>query len=436
MKIYVDVTETVIFRLNTGIQRVVREVVRSSESVGARLGVKVVPVVATSSKFYVLENLTPLFDLTASPSNVQRVGRIVKSIPYLWSKVKAIPQLSKIVVGMAHKAKTRLSLRAYIAAKPISPEEGDMILLLDSFWGTGEALRSIERYRKNNVSVYAVLYDVIPFTHPQYCDETLVREFNRLFFLAFGEVDGGIAISASVADDAKKLFLTKDGIASGLPIDFFYLGAKFSNHLSQSLTSDISWPDGIWGRDPVFMMVGTIEPRKGHKFVFEAFERRWRQGRTEKLLIVGKIGWKTEELISSIKQSPFYGSLLFMVNDASDAQLQDAYSQAYACIMASYVEGFGLPVIEALQKGMPVICSNIPVFKEIADKNAVFFELNDYVSFDQAIENLRESYDSIRKGLENFHWLSWEESTEQLLRKVCAMNEAHTKGSVKELLIN
>lgn len=91
--------------------------------------------------------------------------------------------------------------------------------------------------------------------------------------------------------------------------------------------------------------------------------------------------------------------------------------------MASYAEGFGLPIIEAQQQGVPVIASDIPVFREIAGNDAEFFSLGDVASFNKAIDTLQKNYKTTKAKLENYKWLTWEESTEQLLRKVIELSQ-------------
>lgn len=432
MKIYVDVSETVSNQLRTGIQRVVREVVAHSETVGKKLGVEVVPVVAKGKYFYKLTNLDPLLNLPPLSIPTAEVGlpahrplmirvakRILKCIPF------AYPLAIKLLLIFR-----QTEIVSYCSRQPIRVENGDVLLLLDSFWSGGNALKVAAKIHKNNGGVYVVIYDVTPITHSQYHDAELVTTFAKAFFTSLELSDGVIAISNAVANEIKTVMVEKsEELSSTLAVDYFHLGADFSEKVVHETLHTDNWPHGLWGSSAVFLMVGTIEPRKGYEFVLDAFEHRWREGSTEKLLILGKVGWKTEALINRIINSPYYGVQLFMVNQATDNDLKEAYQRAYACIMASYAEGFGLPIIEALQQGVPVIASDIPVFREIAGNDAEFFSLGDVASFNKAIGTLQENYKSSKAKLESFKWLTWEESTEQLLRKVTEM--ALHSGKVK-----
>ncbi|MEM8119924.1 glycosyltransferase, partial [Morganella morganii] len=99
---------------------------------------------------------------------------------------------------------------------------------------------------------------------------------------------------------------------------------------------------------PVFLMVSTIEPRKNHGYLLDAFERAWAQGSQARLCIAGRIGWKCEALVERVRQHPELNKRLFMFNDLSDKSLEYAYSHAASLVFPSYVEGFGLPLVEAM----------------------------------------------------------------------------------------
>ena len=127
------------------------------------------------------------------------------------------------------------------------------------------------------------------------------------------------------------------------------------------------------GDGKIFLMVGTIEPRKGHALVLDTFEQLWAQGSNDKLCIVGKPGWNMDTFMLRLRTHPEAGNRLLLLDHASDAVLQEAYRRSDALIQASAGEGFGLPLIEAGQHGKPVLCSDIPVFHEVGGDHALYF---------------------------------------------------------------
>jgi hypothetical protein len=122
-------------------------------------------------------------------------------------------------------------------------------------------------------------------------------------------------------------------------------------------------------KDPYVLMVGTVEPRKNHRLLLDAFEAKDAQGRTLydrgiRLVIAGKWGWDVEELRSRIEHSGYLHKGLVFVERAADQELQALYGSARLCAVPSYAEGFGLPIVEALSHGVPVVTGTHPVLRE------------------------------------------------------------------------
>jgi alpha-1,2-rhamnosyltransferase len=126
-----------------------------------------------------------------------------------------------------------------------------------------------------------------------------------------------------------------------------------------------------------YMMVGTIEPRKGYDTAYDAFCSLWDAGEAPGLVVIGRSGWECDGLLERMKNDARLGKRLWIYHDANDNELVFLYRHAQALIFASRIEGFGLPLVEAMQHGLAVIASDIPVFREIADGYANFFATGD-----------------------------------------------------------
>jgi len=173
----------------------------------------------------------------------------------------------------------------------------------------------------------------------------------------------------------------------------------------------------------IFLVVGSIEPRKNHTFILDAFERFWDAGGRGTLLIVGAHGWKNEAFLDRVKHHPKNGGELILLRSANDADLNFAYQNASALVIASQVEGFGLPIVESFQYGLPVLCSDIPVFREIADGKATFFDLSDPDHLERALtEHCRTHYAADRAHRVPRPYLSWEQSTQQFYDEITKIN--------------
>jgi len=322
MKIYINVTETFSNKLKTGIQRVVREVITHSEGVAGRLDVEVVPVVIHGKNFYRLENLELLLkpdaseNIQSSSHSINAESTVVRVAKYVLNILKRMPFAYHIAIELIIWLRSRRKDPAIYSDKSyIKIEQSDVVLLLDSFWCSTLTLNAAKESRKHGATVITVIYDVIPINYSHYCEDVILSSFAKAFSKALTISDGIITISKAVLDDVKSLTADKyPHFQSTLLFDYFYLGADFSKTISPDANNSNVWPEGLWEVESVFLMVGTIEPRKGHAFILDAFEQRWKAGKTGNLLILGKDGWKTDTLIQRIVNSAYFGSKLFMLN--------------------------------------------------------------------------------------------------------------------------
>ena len=111
--------------------------------------------------------------------------------------------------------------------------------------------------------------------------------------------------------------------------------------------------------EPYFVALGTIEPRKNHRLLLDV----WRQLGAEapRLVVVGQRGWLCEDVVEALHQQQ---ATVLWKEHCSDAELAAWLRHARALLMPSHVEGYGLPVAEALAAGVPVIASELAVFRD------------------------------------------------------------------------
>ena len=119
---------------------------------------------------------------------------------------------------------------------------------------------------------------------------------------------------------------------------------------------------------PYFVMLGTIEPRKNHWLVLQL----WRQlierlgQAAPRLVIIGQRGWECENVVDLLERCEPLKGFVFEHSVCSDAELASWLHPAQALLFPSFTEGYGMPLVEALAIGLPVIASDLPVFREIA----------------------------------------------------------------------
>jgi len=167
-------------------------------------------------------------------------------------------------------------------------------------------------------------------------------------------------------------------------------------------------------------MVGTIEPRKGHEQTLSTFEILCAEGLEVNLVIVGKRGWLVENLVSH----SMLGKRLFWLEGISDEYLEKVYATSTCLIAASEGEGFGLPLIEAAQKSLPIIARDLPVFREVAGEHAFYFNGIQPENLAHAIKTWLElSAHGKAPSSEGIPWLTWKESTKSLLDIITGIDQ-------------
>jgi len=227
-----------------------------------------------------------------------------------------------------------------------------------------------------------------------------------------------ICISAAVANEMQTwLNQHPEKCGGNKPaVTSFHLGADIDNSLpSRGLPDDAPQLLECLAQKPSFLMVSTIEPRKGHNQALAAFESLWAQGVDINLVIIGKRGWLVDELVMRLENHPEKGSRLFWLEGISDEYLEKVYSTATCLIAASEGEGFGLPLIEAAQHHLPMIIRDLPVFREIAGEHAFYFQGMTAAELADAIQAWLELHKHGKHPTSaTMPWLTWEQSAEQL----------------------
>lgn len=251
---------------------------------------------------------------------------------------------------------------------------GDQYVALDlnPNWQPGH-LAFHQRLRCLGIPVRFVVYDLLPVLMPQHFpDQAAVAHHHWLTAVAAG--DGAICISRAVADELFD-WLQHYGSQNHRPfrIDWFHLGSDLESSKPSPGVAEVDLRMLAQCGDTTLLMVGTVEPRKRHELVLDAFELLWHEGSELKLLVIGKAGWSVSALIHRMRAHPEAGQRLIWIEQASDELLQHAYRRCKGLIVASDGEGFGLNLVEAARAGLPILARDIPVFHEVAGSSATYF---------------------------------------------------------------
>ena len=417
----------------TGIQRVVRNIVYEAELVAPKLGHECVNVRFDGRGFELIA-----LKNTAQPATIgarifaqgttfyRKIKFLLPTIvhEYILKVVAAAQRLSQLTKDPQQIFKSHI--RSYDARNQIvGKHTKPILLLLDSTWDM-RVWKQVDEFKATGGHVSAVLYDLIPFTHPETVEKHTRKAHTIWWSAAPLHLDSVICISKTV----RKQFIEWQDTTplarriSSTHVDYFYLGSDLRNGANNSA-------DAVTNADSVnyglfFLVVGSIEPRKNHTTILDAFELLWLGDCPANLVIVGSHGWMSEDFLARVMSHPMRAKRLFLLRRATDAQLALLYKDTLGLVIASVAEGFGLPIVEAFKHGTQVICSDIPVFREVAGECAAYFEATNPATLAaELLEIYRTPASQLKKGLPKAPaWLTWEESTSCLLGKLSEAQNA------------
>jgi glycosyltransferase involved in cell wall biosynthesis len=305
----------------------------------------------------------------------------------------------------------------------VSFNQGDILFCADLISGL-VARPDVQYYyqtlKRDGIKVYFQVYDLLPMTRPEWFPQG-AQDNHTGWCHAVAQSNGAFCISKAVADDLSQWIATTADVSEQPEIiSHFHLGADIDTSApTTGLPDNAAVTLNQIQASTSFLMVGTIEPRKGHAQTLAAFEQLWQLGVDASLVIVGKAGWLVDKFIKQLQQHKELNKRLFWLESISDEYLEKVYASCACLIAASENEGFGLPLIEAAQHKMPIIARKTPVFKEVAQSYVYYFDGMQAEALADAIQDwlkLLEN-DDIPKS-DSMPWLTWQQSTEQLIDKM------------------
>lgn len=178
--------------------------------------------------------------------------------------------------------------------------------------------------------------------------------------------------------------------------------------------------------EPYFIFVGAIHPRKNVLHLLQAFERfKWSSGSCHKLILVGRKAWMTEDLDRYLASMSHRSSVIWMPYLAAN-DLADAVAAASALICPSYLEGFGVPVLEALMCDVPVIISNRFSLPEVGGPGAYLVDPDSPEQISYAMETVLKDPDlphRIELGRSHRTKFDWDKSAEVIAKIIFQKDE-------------
>ncbi|WP_429948487.1 glycosyltransferase family 4 protein [Comamonas sediminis] len=304
---------------------------------------------------------------------------------------------------------------------PVAFYNGDIFIGLDlQSDDVPKRITYFEQMRAWGVATYFVVYDLLPVQLPE-CFPEGAAEGHARWLAVIARSNGAMCISRAVADDLELYLQAQiEPPHTSFCIDWFHLGADIQESVpSTGMPAGAIEVIARIKRAPSFLMVGTVEPRKGHEQALDALDILWNSGLDVQLVIVGKAGWKTKALIDRITSHSEYNQRLFWFQGISDEYLEYLYRDCSVLLAASIGEGFGLPLIEAAQRGLPIIARDIPVFREVAGQCAYYFQGTSSANLAHKLTIWLEMYgNGLHPSSAQMPWLTWRQSADQLFQKI------------------
>lgn len=287
----------------------------------------------------------------------------------------------------------------------LTPAPGDALVLLDGHWRP-ELWPAALAFQRLGGSLIPGVHDLIALDHPDTCDPLTAARLRAWLSRAAQHADAFACVSRATADRLQNhLDSTRTKPAGPRPILVTPPGCD-------PPTSAPSAPRPQTSVAPKrLLIVGALEPRKNHAVLCDACEHLWDEGHDLQLTVVGRPGWRCDAITDRLQSLLHAGRPLRWLQDADDAALENAYASADALVIPSLDEGFGLPAVEALTRGLSVIASDIPALREATQGRARFLPPQDTAAW---IDALRQPVSPVQ----GFTWPTWDQAAADLVRSV------------------
>ncbi len=368
LRVYVDVTDTVSTHWRAGIQRVVLQVLAQLQH-DDRLEVEPVVWLESARSFRLLSHaeiaaLEPTFAASpGGPDPTARSGALARAVAAVRPTLGRVRRFLKSLLvasgvePVLRRARNAVLIRTRdrdLAQLAFDLPPGSVLFDMDTVWNNLWVDRSVlyDELHDRGVGVASLVHDLLPQEHPEWFEESLVVVSDRTIRAQLAQVDLLLVTSVD-GDERVRSYARSEGLG---PVDPMVVTLGADGAVDDG-GAEIAAPPEL--RDTRYaLVVGTIEPRKNHTTLLDAFDRIWLRDPDAHLVVVGRPGWQSDDVIARILDHPRNGERLHWYREVDDSQLASLYADARVVAVASLAEGYGLPVTEALSHGVPVVASD------------------------------------------------------------------------------
>lgn len=388
-RVLVEVTDTVSLPYTTGMQRVARELLARLAPTDATdpSPMHVTPVVwSPAAKWY--RTLTP--DERAAlarpqerlPASTAIARRLPAPVAAAVRSVLAIPAMRDLRIRARRVAHVRRE-RPLVHQVVRRADPTTVVLDLEAAWNDPVPRdRLLADVGRSGARSAVLVADVLPMLRPDWFDATLVRDFAHYLDGHLRHSDLFLCISERTRLDLLEVARVR-GITRALDARVIPLGADIA---TDPTDDDGSEPSEIGPPITSFLlMVGTIEPRKNQALAIEVFDRLAPLHPGLGLVLVGKRGWKVDDLIRRIESHPEFDRRLRWLEEVDDRRLRRLYRDALLTLTPARYEGLGMSVTESLQLGTPVVASTAGALPEAGGDLAEYADADDPAAWERLV---------------------------------------------------
>ncbi len=345
--VFVEVTNTLSVAHLTGIQRLTRELLAHLPRPDDGEAVSFTPIVWENSHLKyrrLTEGEAERLAVTPSPPGRSR-GRL-DFVPR--------PVARGLRMGMRQvrrlQGRQPSAERAHLIVDPLP--EGSVWLDLEAAWH-GPVPRSelLPKLWATGVPTAVMIPDVMPVLRPDWFEDRMARRFGRYVDAHLNRSELVLCISECTEHDVHDIGAQ---MAPGRKLRTA-VAPMGADH--RRATGSATIPGELVGR-PYLIYVATLEPRKNHAVLIDLLDRLETTHPDVAVVFVGKAGWKVDDLEARIEQHPRRGTNLLWYQRMDDVELDALYRFATLAVVPSFYEGFGIPVVEAMARVVPVVSSD------------------------------------------------------------------------------
>ncbi|MDJ0821375.1 MAG: glycosyltransferase family 1 protein [Paracoccaceae bacterium] len=254
---------------------------------------------------------------------------------------------------------------------------------------TTRVIRALRSLSGAKIAVF--IHDLIPLDHPDYQRADMLARFAGFFERACRSADLIICNSEQTRQDVLR-HATAHGIEPECVVA----------HLGVSIPDVAEPPQGPWTGKPYFVTVGTIEPRKNHGLLLDL----WPDIPEAHLLICGNRGWQNDAVFQRLDAQP---DRVHELPGLSDGQIAALLQGSAGLLFPSFVEGYGLPPVEAAALGVPVLCNDLPIYHEVLGDIPIYATATDRYLWRTTINRMAEDHRAgHRSAMQPYHPPTWD----------------------------